>query len=131
MEWPGRMVYGSWSNNRWTRHQRCMAYMTTEPKFRVGDVVRLRSPHAAKIEARPSGLLLEPERLVPVSAEGVVQQCYSYPGGIASGGLRYHWCVVAIPEMRCYCNVSVDQLEFTEHQPSPEEIAAMYVEAAR
>jgi len=101
--------------------------MTTKAKFRVGDVVRLRRPTVrwSSLDiSRCSALeLRSPCLTIPAGCEGVVKEITWLPHSTAIGEWLYG---ISIPEGRCYCFSTVRWLEFIEHQPSPEEIAAMY-----
>jgi len=99
-------------------------------EFRVGDVVRLREMHYAWTSADPiRARSVEPLMTIPPGTEGVIKLCDWWPRILRDEGLGYAWFVVAIPEARCYTYARFGNLEFIEHQPSPEEIAAMYAEA--
>lgn len=98
--------------------------MTTEAKFRVGDIVRLRKSLDA--------LTFFPGRRwrceIPSGVEGVVK--VDYWCQIKLGNPKRGWLYrVVFPEAGCHGLATPEELEFIAHQPSPEEIAAMYAEA--
>lgn len=110
-------------NRRVTSYNRSME----EAKFRVGDVVRLRRErfkwHSLDLLNNAGVLWTASPNTVPAGCEGVVKQQVTYM--TFDGSVIYG---IAIPEARCYCFDDSQWLEFVEHQPSPEEIAAMYAE---
>lgn len=100
-----------------------------ETRFRVGDVVRMRCGRPVCDGPSPSSDVLT--RLgVPIGVDGVVKARWWNDGEPLKGPFGA-WYGIAIPEMRCYTYAAQEDLEFIEHRLSPEEIAAMYAEAAQ
>ncbi len=102
--------------------------MATEAKFRVGDVVRVRGPR--RLVPAPVGKDYEPRwrpNPIPAGVYGVIKRIHLLRD--VWGNPKFWTYSVAIPPMRYYPWFVSSELEFIEHQPSSEEIAAMYAEA--
>lgn len=101
-----------------------------EAKFRVGDVVRLCSERGlhAVTGPLPRAEFEIPIRVIPNGTLGVVREAPAYHCFEGVPGLR-GLCFIAFPEMRGFGLVHATEMDFIEHQPSPEEVATMRAEA--